>query len=238
MSVLYSCFKVHFLNFFRNKGAFFWTLTFPAFFFVVFYSVFSSFNGSDYGTFLLLGVIGMTLIADGIFGIGQIVKEMYINGTIRILRKMPFNILVYFAGMILNRFLLLGILFVVLNILCFSITQNYIMPTQIPRVFLGILCGIWIFSFLGLSLSFWGISSNSEKSVANMVYFFILFTSNAFYDLSMFNEPMAKLAEYLPLNMVLNIMRDAPVNPVILMSWMIFPPLIFYQLFNKLQYMR
>lgn len=235
---IYLCFQVHFLNFARNKGALFWALTFPTFMYVVFYNVFSGFNNEHYAFYLLSGVLGMTLTADGLLGVGFIIKNSYMNGTIRLLKKMPINILLYFIGMILNRFLIVVLLLAILSVALFFISSDNFAFMHLPAIFLGIFLGLWIFSFLGLCLSFLNIQSQSEKGVSNIAYFFILFTSNAFYKLDMFNEKVASLGDLLPLNGILHILRNEPFNPYILLFWMLAPPVFFYYLFQKVQYAR
>lgn len=235
---IYLCFQVHFLNFIRNKGALFWALTFPTFTYIVFYNVFGGFNNNNYAFFLLSGVLGMTLTADGLLGVGVLIKQSYLNGTIRLLKKMPINILLYFIGLIINRFLIVVFLLGVLCVALFFISSDNLAFVHLPNIFAGIFTGLWIFSFLGLCLSFMNIDSQAEKGFSNIVYFFILFTSNSFYELSMFNEKVARLGDFLPLNTVLNILRAEPFDPYVLLFWIIAPVSVFYYLFSKVQYSR
>lgn len=235
---IYLCFQVHFLNFIRNKGALFWALTFPTFTYIVFYTVFSGFNNDNYAFFLLSGILGMTLTADGLLGVGFIIKQSYLNGTIRLLKKMPINIIIYFIGLIINRFLIIVFLMAILFIALFFIDSGDFVWVKLPSIFIGIFTGLWIFSFLGLCLSFLNIGSQSEKGVSNMAYFFILFTSNSFYQLSMFNEKVSKLGDLLPLNSILHLLRSEPFDLYVLLFWVIAPVAVFYYLFSKVQYSR
>jgi len=235
---IYLCFQVHFLNFIRNKGALFWALTFPTFTYIVFYTVFSGFNNDNYAFFLLSGILGMTLTADGLLGVGVIIKQSYLNGTIRLLKKMPINIIIYFVGLIINRFLIIVFLMGILFIALFFIASDDFALVKLPSIFIGIFAGLWIFSFLGLCLSFMNIDSQSEKGVSNMAYFFILFTSNSFYQLSMFNEKVSRLGDFLPLNSILHLLRSEPFDPYVLIFWVMAPVLVFYYLFSKVQYSR
>jgi ABC-2 type transport system permease protein len=235
---LYLCFQIHLLNFMRNKGAFFWALTFPLFFYTVFYSIFSGLHGSQYAIFLLTGVVGMTIVADGMFGVGSIIKQNYLNGTIRLLKKMPLSIVVYFSGLVLNRFLIILVLFLLLNLISFAIAGEYIAPNRLVNVFFGMFIGLWSFSFIGLSLSFFSPRGGTEKNIANFVYFIVLFTSNSFYPLEMFNEQIARFANYLPLNGLLDLMRGEPFDVMVMAFWFIVPVIGFYVLFNKVKYRR
>lgn len=235
---IYLSLQLQLLHFVRNKNALFWALTFPLFIYMVFYTIFGTFNGGDYALFLLTGVLGMTLTSDGLFGVGAIIKLNYQNGTIRLLKKMPINIISYFAGMILNRFLILIVLLLCLNAACFFLSGKVLSLKLIPNILLGVLVGLWIFSFIGLSLSFLNIKGNSEKSITNIAYFLILFTSNALYDLKALNPMLEKFANILPLNGVLHILRGEPYSVVEITVWMLLPVIVFYYLFNKVQYSR
>ncbi len=234
----YLSFKVHFLSFFRNKNAFFWELVFPLFIYVIFYTIFGSFNDEGYSLFLLTGVLGMTLTADGLFGVGPVIKMNYENGTIRVLKKLPINIVLYFSGLIINRFIILSILYILLNLVSFLMSGMFLPIEKTPQVFLGIFLGLWIFSFLGLSLSFLNIKTSSEKGMNNILYFIILFTSNALYNISAFNPGVEKIANFLPLNGVLHILRSEQPEFLGLVLWMVIPVFLFYYAFNKVQYSR
>ena len=230
--------KVHFLSFIRNKNAFFWTLSFPIFLYIVFYSIFSTFSGDNYGIFLLTGILGMTLTADGLFGVGSIIKSNYQNGTIRMLSKMPTNILSYFVGLVVNRFFILSILLLLLNLACYLFSGLYLGLDSLPFILLGMFVGLWVFSFIGLSLSFMDMKNTSDKSVSNILYFLFIFTSSTFYELNHFNADIAKVTAFLPLNQVLGLLRGTEFNLMILLLWMGVPVLSFYFLFNKLEYSR
>ena len=90
---IYLSLKINLLELSRNRAALFWALTFPIFIYTVFYLIFGVFNDEDYPTFLLTGVLAMTIAANGLFGVGSIVKRSYQGGTIRLMKKMPLNIM-------------------------------------------------------------------------------------------------------------------------------------------------
>ncbi|MEM1324062.1 MAG: ABC transporter permease [Bacteroidota bacterium] len=235
---IYLSLRVNLLELSRNRAALFWALTFPLFIYTVFYLIFGVFNDEDYATFLLTGVLAMTIAANGLFGVGSIVKRIYQGGTIRLMKKMPLNILSYFVGMVLNRFIMLIGLFLFLNVAAFFISGQMIGPAQIPSVILGLFVGLWIFSFVGLTLSFGNIKKNSEYSIVNIIYFLMLFTSNALYNISDFNPNVETIANVLPLNDILHLLRSEPCNLVSITLWMIIPVAVFYYLFRKVDYTR
>ena len=89
------------LFFIRLKQSLFFSVTFPVFIFILFGTIWS--ESLEYIPFLLSGVIGMTVMSDGLFSIGSVIKIYYKNNVIKYLRKMPFSILLHFGGLIISR---------------------------------------------------------------------------------------------------------------------------------------
>lgn len=225
-----------FLIFLRIKQAVFFTLAFPIFLFIVFGSIWGK-DQFGYIPFLLSGIIGMTIASDGLFSIGPVIKEYYSNGLIKYLRKLPFNILFHFMGLIISR--VITQLFVVLLLclvsrLMFGYSVTY---TEIINFIFGVFVGLFVFSFLGLVITFSGIKKGADKGIMNFLYFVILFTSNTFYPVKNFNEIIGIIGNILPLNPILAILRGGGFSPY-LMLWLTIPTAIFYLIFNKIEFER
>jgi hypothetical protein len=237
--IVYNTMVVHLKTFLRIRQAVFWSLIFPIFLFVVFGSIFGMAGDPDFTRFLLTGVITMTIASDGLFAIGSIIKKYYNNGTIRVLQKLPFNILYYFVGVILTRFVILFAVVLALNIVSAGVF-SYVLPINyLGNIVGGALLGLVIFSFIGLCVAFSNLNVPSgDKGLINMVYFVILFTSNALYPVSSFNSTIGSIANWLPMNPILTIIRGEPVLWGSLLLWLILPVVLFYYLFRKLQVVR
>ena len=239
IKMIFQTVNIQLLSFLRIKQAVFWSLVFPLFIFVIFSSIFGTFFDKEYTYFLMTGVIGMSIASDGLFAIGTTIKNYYNNGTIRILKKMPINILYYFTGIIICRFIISFGLVICLNITSIVLFSCSLKLADIIGITLGIFIGLWIFSFLGLCLTFSDIKvSSSDKGLINLVYFVVLFTSNSLYPISSFNEKISYIANFLPLNPILSLLRSETFMFFHLALWAVLPVILFYFLYKRLKVVR
>lgn len=243
MTILIKTINIQLLTFLRIKQAVFFSFAFPLFLFLVFQTVFGGYGVSfdkDYTVFLLSGIICMTLASDGLFAIGTFIKRYYLNGTLRIIRRMPINIIVFITGIVISRFIITITLVVFLNVVSLVIYNSHFLIRDTFFIFAGVFMGLWIFSFLGLCLSFSNIRiGDAEKNVVNLVYFFILFTSNALYPVDVLNSNIANISNYLPMNPVLSLFRtDESILIFQLIVWSLLPVILFYFLLKRQKFKR
>ncbi len=229
---------IHLITFIRIKQAIFWSLVFPIFLYVIFGNIWGK-SSTDYLPFLLTGILGMTTTSEGLLAVGAIIKQYYLNGTVKYLKKLPINIVFYFSGIIFCRFILLGMLIATLIVISFFVFSLVLSFSDFFGIFLGILLGIWIFSFFGLCISFTNIKSlYSGQGIAKLLYFMMLFASDAFYRVSEFNSTIGKIGDMLPLNAVLAVLRGESVSAYILLLWVFIPVVVFYLLFKRVKFSR
>lgn len=224
------------LIFLRIKQAVFFTVAFPIFLFVIFGSIWGAQN-DGYVSFLLSGIIGMTVASDGLFAIGPVIKEYYANGLIKYLRKLPFNILLHFMGLIISRVISLFFIVFLLCITAFLMFGYVVTFLEIINFIIGVFVGLFIFSFLGLVIIFSGVKQAADKGIINFVYFIILFTSNAFYPVGEFNKLIGHIGNILPLNQILSILRGDGAN-YFLAIWILVPMFLFVFLFKNVKFNR
>ncbi len=224
------------LIFLRIKQAVFFTIAFPIFLFVIFGSIWGAQN-DGYVSFLLSGIIGMTIASDGLFAIGPVIKDYYSNGLIKYLRKLPFNILLHFTGLIISRIISLLFIVFLLCITAYFMFGYTISFTEIINFITGVFVGLFVFSFLGLVITFSGIKQGADKGIINFIYFIILFTSNAFYPVGEFNKLIGFVGNSLPLNPILSILRGNGTS-YFLIVWILAPMILFVFLFNNVKFNR
>ncbi len=228
-STYYQC-----LMFLRIKQAVFFSLVFPVFLFFVFGNLWGT-EDKGYISLLLSGIIGMTIASDGLFAVGPVVKEYYASGLIKYLRKLPFNVLWHFTGLILSR--IITLLFIT-ALLCVTAKLAFDYSTtlsQILHFISGIFIGLFLFSFMGLVITFSGIKHNSSTGLINLIYFVILFTSKALYHIE--NDTINLVGNTLPLNAILNVLRGEGFHASII-AWLLSMMALFYYLFNKVRFGR
>lgn len=222
------------LIFLRLKQAVFFTFFFPIFLYVVFNSLWGD-SAADYSFYLLTGVIAMLVASDSFFAISPVIKQFYSTGFIKYVKKMPIHVIVHFMSLIFSRLLVITLEIICLLLLGVLFFQVEIDMINVLNIFLGSSIGLFVFAFMGLSLNFADIKSNgSGKNIVNIIYFSMLFTSDTFYPTKMLKPSIGYVADWLPLNHVLYIMRgDGDLNLVILMSWLLLSMIVFSWLFSK-----
>ncbi|AQW95512.1 ABC transporter permease [Elizabethkingia anophelis] len=234
--ILFKSIKYNLIIFSRIKIAVFFSIAFPCFLFVVFGNIWGGYK--DYTPFILSGVLGMVIASDGFFAIGPLIREYYSNGLIKYFQKLPFNILLHFAGLIISRIVTLIFTIILLFILAYFIFGYKSSINEFLHYITGAIIGLTIFSFIGLSLSFSVVKQEASKGLSNLIYFLILFTSMAFYPTKYFNKVIGEVGDFLPLNPILNIIRDERVNYYILLFWLIIPTVVFYITFRRVKFNR
>lgn len=215
----------------RVKQAVFFTFFFPIAVFMIFGNITGE-NGA-YTQFLLTGLLGITVASNGLMGIGAVIKDQYANGMYKYIHKMPFNIILYFAGMAISRMVMFTFLLFALTLIA-SLLFNYNLPIEnYPFILLGMLAGVLIFSFIGLCLSFIGLSNkNQDRSILNIAYFATIFTSNSIFNMGSLNKGFEWLGNVLPMNPLLQLMRREYLSPMLLV-WLVLPVVAFYYLFRN-----
>lgn len=221
------------LIFTRLKQAVFFTLFFPIFLYVVFNALWGQ-TDESYAFYLLTGVISMLIASDGFFAIGPVVKQFYASGFIKYVKKMPVSVLTHFLALVLSRFAILAIEILFLVLLGTILFHVPMTAGGLLNILFGAIVGLSIFAFLGLSLSFLDLKSSGEKSITSILYFVMLFTSEAFYPSKMLNPMIGKIGDFLPMNGILSIMRpEVEQNWIVLLLWIIIPLVAFIVLFNR-----
>lgn len=236
MKVLFSSVYYQTVASLRVKQAVFFSLVFPAFMFITFGKIWGN-DDPNYIRFLLSGIIGITVASDGLFAVGTVIKHYYQGGLIKYLNKMPFNILTYFSGYIISRFIFIFFVIALLSISAFLIFEYSVTYKEFMWFVLGSVIGMFIFSFIGLSLSFSGIRDGFDTGLINFVYFIFIFTSNAFYPVEEFNEAIGEIGNMLPINPVLDVLRGGDFS-LKLILWVTLPAILFYILFKRFKHSR
>ena len=233
LRILFTSIYYQTLIFLRIKIAVFFTFIFPVVLFVVFGNIWGG-NGTEYFAFLLSGIIGMTVASDGLNAIGPVIKEYYSSGLLKYLRKLPFNIILHFLGLIISRVLSLIFIIILLCIVSKFMFGHIVSMSEFINYMIGTLIGLFIFSFIGLILNFIGIKYEATNGVTNLFYFIMLFTSDAFYPASSANNFIAVIGNSLPLNSILHILRGEGYDWNLL-PWLVIPPVLFYVVFHRLK---
>ncbi len=223
--------------FLRVKEALFYTIIFPVFLFIMFSLIWGGVY-ENYVFNLLTGVVIMTAASDGIFGIGLVVKRYYSSGLIKILNLNRANILPHVLGIALSHFMVLSIVILLVSSACAVFFGTTLSWEELARIEVSALLGLIIFSLVGLVINFSSMKDSEQKSLGNIAFFLILFTSDAFYPVSDTNETLAMLSSLFPFNDLLDISRGNLVHWWKLILWIIVPAFLFVFIFRKFRVKR
>jgi ABC-2 type transport system permease protein len=227
--ILYAIY-LDFLAFFRIKIAVFFSIVFPVLIFILFSTIWGS--SSSYIEFLLTGVISMMIISEGLFSIGPVVKDYFSSGMIKYLKFYPTDISFPFITFIISRLIFFQIIILLLSLISYFF-YDYNIFINYDKVLLASFIGFVIFSFFGLSISFFH-KKKSSYAFSNLIYFALIFTNDLFYPISD-NVTLKKVNYYLPVEHLSNILRNKEFNIYILSLWLIVLFIIFRILFNRIR---
>jgi ABC-2 type transport system permease protein len=207
MNLFLASIRYRLITDFRIPQGVFFTLVFPVFLFVVFHSIWGAMNGPDYTFFLLTGILGATLASEGMYAIGGVIKEYYDYNLIRYFKILPSGIVTHFVSLAVSRVLFIIAMAIMMAILAFVLYGFAITWAQFVPIVVGSMAGMLVFSALGLVLSFSFSKLKTSAGVINFAYFLVAFLSDAYYPLEDVNPTLYRIANVLPLNHVLNLIR-------------------------------
>lgn len=206
------------LTFVRVKVAVFFTFIFPVFIYVIFILIWG--NGTPgYARFLLTGVIGMTIISDALFSVGNVVTEYEQTGEIRFFKVIPYSFQKLILALLVSRLLLLLVsaAWVMLIGCCFfglAMTAG-----EIGFLALSMGSGFILFSFLSVLLALATKNRLMNVAVTNFVFFILLFLSDTFYPMTELNPELGKWVSWLPIAPVLALSRGSEQAILPVMLW-------------------
>lgn len=236
LKILFHTVYYQFTIFARIKTALFFSWIFPIFLFVIFGNLWGA--NSSYIPFLLTGVLGMNITSEGLYAVGPVIKEYYSNGLIKYLKKLPFNIIIYFVGYVFSRVISQIGMTIILFAVAYIAFDFLVTPILAIQIFMGVLSGLLIFSFVGLVISFSGVRQLNGPGAVSIIGYTIIFTSNTFYPVKDFNKTISAIGDFFPLNSLLALMRGQDPNLLNLTLWLVIPLIIFFILFTRLRFNR
>lgn len=213
-----SLLNVQFLSSLRSFASVFYTLFLPGFLFVIFGLVFRV--TGEYAVFFLPGMIGVMVSSDAMFATGPVVKQYYVLGIVREFRSYPIATAWLFVTFVLVRLVFVTIAALIL-IAISSFLFSYIPdPPVIVRYTIGVILCYSIYSFIALSVSFFGIVDNRDQGILSVYYFGGMFLADAYIALSR-SSPILDLVGYIfPLKVVLKYMRGSDLDLLYLFVWL------------------
>lgn len=194
------------------------------------------YNGG-YVKFLLFGIVGMSVMNNGLVSTGPFLNEQYKNGMLKLLCKQDFNVINYFTGYIVCKATIIMIIAISLIAIGNVVYDCQIGMKAICNCLIGIMIGMLVFSFISLDITLICIKTNTFSTIINLINYIILFSSDVFYPASQSNSTIAYIGNCFPMNTILNLLRNEEYNQW-LIGWIGIPILLFIKLIRKINFSR
>ncbi|HUW65209.1 MAG TPA: ABC transporter permease [Spirochaetia bacterium] len=161
----------------------------------------------NYIDFLVGGIIAMTIMQAGLFGVGIGIVEMRQRGVLRRLRATPLSPAAFLA----SRFLLYLVIAMAQAGVLLGIAMGFyhVHFAGNPALFLGIcLLGAAVFVTLGLAISGLSRTVESANSISSVLNFLLMFLSGIFWQVSLMPQFFQWIARVSPLTYFADALRD------------------------------
>lgn len=194
-------------NFFRVKKALFFSFIFPTFLYVIFTFVWGN-NSESYSKYILTGILGITIVSNAIMSLGRILVEYNRTGLAKLLKSIPHGYSTHLLCLFLSRFVLISIAFLVLVAVTSILSKVTLTIYDICWAEFGIFLGLFLFSLLGFIVSNLLEDRFSDNAVSNIIFYPIIFLSDAFYPLTEMNQTLNFAVVLNPLTPILRLIRQ------------------------------
>ncbi len=167
-------------------------------------------KGQGYKGFLVPGIIGLSIMQSGLFGVVFTLLRFRNQGTLRRLRAAPISALHLLVGVTVTRITVL-----LMQMYILLLIGSYVLGVEIgpghPSIWIEMAL-ITIFAgavFLAMGLAVSGISNNENTAapVANLISLPMMFLSGAFIPKSVLPDWLLIISEFLPLTFLIDSMR-------------------------------
>lgn len=195
-------------SFLRVQKAFFFTIVFPIFLYVVFVMIWGN-DTPEYSRFLLTGIIAITVVSNSILAIGDVIVKYYENGMFRVFKTLSYSFNYHIISLVLSRLVMM--IAATIFLLLFALIFNHLTftPKELLQIVCGVVSGMILFSLIGILLGEFVESKKSENTVMNSVFYIIIFVSDSFYPVSEMNPSLSYILNINPITPILNMMRGS-----------------------------
>ena len=168
---------------------------------------FESVESRDLGyiDFLVPGIVGMTIMQLGIFGVAFGFVQLKRTGALRRLFATPTSPSYFLSAQVLSR-LIIGLVQVAI-LFGVGIWFGLQMFGDYMTLFLLVIIGSAIFLALGFGIAGWAKNEDQAAPVANLVSLPMMFLSGVFFPRDAMPEFLAAITAFLPLTYVIEALR-------------------------------
>jgi len=158
-----------------------------------------------YIDFLVPGIVGMTIMQLGIFGVAFGFVQLKRTGALRRLFATPTSPSYFLSAQVLSR-LIIGLVQVAI-LFGVGIWFGLQMFGDFMTLFLVVIIGSAIFLALGFGIAGWAKNEDQAAPVANLVSLPMMFLSGVFFPRDVMPDFLAAITAFLPLTYVIEALR-------------------------------
>lgn len=201
--------RVEQMLFWRSRELAFFTFLLPVIFLVLLGSAYgdNEVDGIRGYDFLLAGMLGYGAASTAFAGLGIVIVVRREAGTLKRLRATPLPGRTYLAGLF-SSIILVYLLEAVILIALARIFFDVHIPVRLGSLAVAVLIGAASFTALGVAISTLVRTAEGSSAVINAIYIPAAFVSGAFFSADSFPDVMRWIAQVLPLEHFIVLVRD------------------------------
>lgn len=201
--------------FLREKEGFFWTVLMPAFIYIALSVLpIGKFSGAQikYSNYVLPGIIAMTIMQGGIYGLAYWMVDLKSRGIIKRLMATPIKQWQLALSLISARLIVVIAQTIILTLLGIFVFKADFAGNIISTIILVLLGGA-IFLCVGLIISSFAKSYDTAAPITSAVGLPLTFLGNIFYPVDSLPGALQTFAKLLPITYLADGLRQAYLFP-------------------------
>jgi len=197
--------------FYREKEGFYWTVLMPAGIYIALSVIpIGKFLNTEitYSSFLLPGLIAMTIMQGGIYSLAYWMVDLKARGITKRLLATPIKTWQLALSLVCAR-LVIAIVQVIILTLIGKLIFHAAFAGNVLSVLILVLLGGAIFLLVGLLISNYAKSYDSAAPITSAIGLPLPFLSSVFYPLTFLPDALQKIAKVLPMYYLADGLRQA-----------------------------
>ncbi len=201
--------------FYREKEGLYWTVLMPSAIYIALSVIpIGKFINSNmaYSSFLLPGLIAMTIMQGGIYSLAYWMVDLKSRGVIKRLLATPLKQWQLMLSLVCARLVIIIIQVIILTLLG-KLVFHATFAGNILSILILVLLGGGIFLLIGLLISNYAKSYDSAAPITSAIGLPLPFLSSVFYPLDFLPTALQKIAKILPMTYLADGLRQAYLYP-------------------------
>ncbi|PIR96252.1 MAG: hypothetical protein COT92_02100 [Candidatus Doudnabacteria bacterium CG10_big_fil_rev_8_21_14_0_10_42_18] len=204
-------FKSNFKIIYRDKSGFFWTVFMPAGIYIAL-SLLPINSAIDtnlkYSNYVLPGIIAMTIMQGGIYGLAYWMTDLKARGVIKRFLVTPIKMSELIFSLLASRVIVMIGQVVIITLLGVLFFRTNFAGNYISTLILTLLGGS-IFLLVGLLISNYSTSYQSAAPLTSAIGLPLTFLGNIFYPIEALPNALEKIARFLPITYLADGLRTS-----------------------------